>query len=76
VSGKYYKIDIRDTGVGIDKDKLEHIFEPFYTTKGEGTGLGLFMVYNTIKEMGGFITVDSVPGEGTCFSLYIPVLAE
>jgi PAS domain S-box-containing protein len=76
VSGKYYKIDIRDTGVGIDKDKLEHIFEPFYTTKGEGTGLGLFMVYNTIKEMGGFITVDSVPGEGTCFSLYIPVLTE
>jgi two-component system, cell cycle sensor histidine kinase and response regulator CckA len=68
-------IRVQDTGVGIAEDKLEKIFEPFFTTKrqGEGTGLGLSTVYGIIKQSGGFIFVDSTPGEGTVFSLYFPI---
>ena len=74
VAGKYVVIEVRDTGVGISPDGLSKIFEPFYTTKktGEGTGLGLSTAYGIVKQTGGFIFVDSAPGEGTVFSLYFP----
>ena len=70
----YYCLTVRDEGSGIDQENMEHIFEPFFTTKGvgEGTGLGLSISYGIIKEHDGWIDVDSVLGEGTCFSVYIP----
>ena len=73
--GDYAVIRVQDSGIGIPEDKLEKIFEPFYTTKrpGEGTGLGLSTVYGIVKQSGGFIFVDSTPGEGTVFSLYFPI---
>jgi signal transduction histidine kinase/CheY-like chemotaxis protein len=72
--GKYYKIRVIDTGEGMDEETLEHIFEPFYTTRprGKGTGLGLFMVYNAVKEWGGAIRVRSTKGAGTTVTIVIP----
>lgn len=74
--GEYVCVRVVDQGVGIAPDKLQKVFEPFYTTKrtGEGTGLGLSTAYGIVKQTGGFIFVDSKLGEGTCFSLYFPVL--
>ena len=73
-AGDYVVVKVCDDGVGIAKDKLQKIFEPFYTTKGvgEGTGLGLSTAYGIVKQSGAFIFVDSVPGNGTSFSLYFP----
>jgi len=73
--GDYVVVEVRDTGVGIPKDKIAKIFEPFFTTKkvGEGTGLGLATVYGIIKQTGGFIFVDSTEGAGTQFLIYLPV---
>ena len=72
--GDYVIVRVRDEGVGIAPDALAKIFEPFYTTKrtGEGTGLGLSTAYGIVKQTGGFIFADSVPGAGTTFSLYFP----
>lgn len=72
--GPYVRLDIRDSGKGIPKKLVDKIFEPFFTTKnrGEGTGMGLALVYGIIKEMDGCITVESHPGEGTCFTILIP----
>ena len=69
--GDYVSVKVIDTGTGISADKLTKVFEPFYTTKrvGEGTGLGLSTAYGIIKQTGGYIFVDSTPGEGTCFTL-------
>ncbi len=77
-AGKYLKLSVCDTGSGIDPDIQARIFDPFFTTKaqGEGTGLGLSVVYGIIKSCGGAITVKSAPGEGTVFDLYFPVLLE
>ncbi len=73
--GEWVTIQVSDAGTGIAPDKLQKVFEPFYTTKrtGEGTGLGLSTAYGIIKQTGGFIFVDSVVGQGTKFSLYFPV---
>lgn len=73
--GEYAMIRVTDTGVGIPEDRLQKIFEPFYTTKraGEGTGLGLSTAYGIVKQSGGFIFVDSTPGEGSVFQLYFPI---
>ena len=72
--GRYVSVKVSDQGVGIPADKLQKVFEPFFTTKrtGEGTGLGLSTAYGIIKQTGGFIFVDSTPGEGTSFQLLLP----
>ncbi|MBY6005510.1 response regulator [Salipiger bermudensis] len=75
--GEYAVVRVRDQGRGIEPEKLQKVFEPFYTTKrtGEGTGLGLSTVYGIVKQTGGFIFVDSVAGEGSCFTLFFPAFA-
>jgi len=71
------RLSITDQGVGIAADALAHIFEPFFTTKdvGEGTGLGLSVCYGIVEEHGGWIAVDSTPGKGSRFSVYLPAVA-
>ena len=71
--GDNVKIMIRDTGCGIERDKMSKIFEPYFTTKASGTGLGLTVVYKIMKEHGGDISVESTVGEGTTFTLTLPV---
>jgi two-component system cell cycle sensor histidine kinase/response regulator CckA len=72
--GDYVRVLVSDEGTGIPPDRLQKIFEPFYTTKrpGEGTGLGLSTAYGIMKQTGGYIFCDSVVGAGTTFSLFFP----
>jgi len=74
VPGEYVRLAVIDNGSGIAKVMLGNIFEPFFTTKalGKGTGLGLAMVYGAAKQNNGFITVDSEPGKGATFTMYLP----
>jgi len=78
ISAKEYKdtktveIKIQDTGLGIEPEDSKKIFEPFFTTKGHGTGLGLFVTHEIIQEHGGAITMDSVMGQGTTFTIKLP----
>ncbi len=71
-SGKYIKITISDQGVGIPHKYLETIFDPYFSTKQEGDGLGLAIVHSVITKHGGFILVNSHPGKGTIFTIYLP----
>jgi two-component system NtrC family sensor kinase len=71
--GEFCRIDARDQGPGIPPDVLSRIFDPFFTTKGvgEGTGLGLSVADGIVHEHGGWIAVESAPGKGSCFSIFL-----
>ncbi|MCI2256657.1 sensor histidine kinase [Domibacillus sp. PGB-M46] len=71
--GNEATVTISDTGVGMNKEQLERLGTPFFTTKDIGTGLGTMVVYSVVKSMGGNITIDSKPGKGTRFSVVLPV---
>jgi PAS domain S-box-containing protein len=74
VAGEYIAISVSDTGIGMSAETISRIFEPFFTTKpaGQGTGLGLSMIYGFAQQSGGHVRVDSKPGEGSTFRLYVP----
>ncbi len=73
-AGLYMKLWVRDTGVGMAPDVISRIFDPFFTTKkpGQGTGLGLSIVHGIVKQHGGYMTVESEPGKGSIFTVYLP----
>lgn len=71
-SGKYVMISIKDEGIGIDREHHAKIFDPYFTTKQSGSGLGLTTCYSIVKKHCGHIGVESAPGEGATFNIYLP----
>ena len=72
-AGQFVQVEIRDTGVGIPEENLDHIFDPFFTNKDEGSGLGLSISHQIVQEHGGYVTVESKVGAGTSFFVNIPI---
>jgi CheY-like chemotaxis protein len=72
-TGEYARLSVTDTGQGMTEDVRKRLFEPFFTTKEGGTGLGLLSCRRIVYSHGGVMRVDSIPGDGTCFDLYIPL---
>jgi len=72
--GDYVRITIQDTGVGIPREIIDKIFDPYFTTKQEGSGLGLAICHSIINKHDGYLTVHSVPGKGSIFTLYLPAV--
>ena len=72
---EYMAVDVRDEGEGIAPENMDHLFEPFFTTRetDKGTGLGLSIAYGIVEEHGGWIDVESEPGRGACFTVFLPV---
>ena len=73
-AGSYVRIRVSDSGQGIAGENLEKIFDPYFTTRDKGTGLGLAICHSVINRHNGVITVDSTPGRGTTFTIYLPAL--
>jgi two-component system cell cycle sensor histidine kinase/response regulator CckA len=72
--GEYARLTVRDTGRGMDEETIRQVFEPFYTTKSYGSGLGLATVYGIVKQNDGFIEVESAPGAGAAFHVLLPLV--
>jgi CheY-like chemotaxis protein len=74
--GKYVRLTVSDTGHGMSPEVIERIFDPFFSTKkkGEGTGMGLFVVHGIVKSQGGTLIVDSTPGQGSVFNAFFPAI--
>jgi two-component system NtrC family sensor kinase len=71
--GQFVQVEVRDTGVGIPLENLDHIFDPFFTSKDEGSGLGLSISHQIVQEHGGYVTVESKVGVGTTFCINLPI---
>ncbi|MBI5826178.1 MAG: PAS domain S-box protein [Deltaproteobacteria bacterium] len=76
--GRFIRLTVSDTGVGMEQEIIQRIFEPFFTTKGagKGTGLGLSVIYGVVKQLGGWIAVESEPNKGSAFRIYLPAIEE